>query len=527
MKRELTKRFSKLLWFIFIIFTSFPFQLVAQSLNGVLLTEKALSGIVKISVAEHGEGTGFIVGVEETAYILTNFHVLADKNLSAGRKIPPAHRISLSNHKNETFECTGIINYDTDFDLALLSFKNINSIVFTVLPILPVAEEPMASEIATIGNPLWENFSYSHGSVSKFSEDEGEFLVRTSMPLNPGNSGGPVFNKQGQVVGVVIARITHLFDGEVVQGFNYYINAHSIRDFLVRTKINYVTEPLILLGELTGRELSWEEQQAIIEKNIRIQVAEQEKEIARINKQKEAELELLESEKKYRANEAYRREIEAQIESQRKLIEIEKEKERLALENTRRKEQERAARANLPPRFSTRIGFGALVYGGNADYIIDYVETGTELYSPAFAPTGQLSVGFRFLSNPGLKYSKATSLNIFMAGGSYNSTKLERILMEYPDAIFSEEPSDFNPFFEVEGGFLLNEWFRISAGKGRQLIYNNSYSVDYGTLTMGFIIPGKLVEPDFLFSALYGNQREQIGFRFHLLLNLHFNYLKF
>ncbi|MDO8950979.1 MAG: hypothetical protein Q7U86_00060, partial [Draconibacterium sp.] len=86
---------------------------------------------------------------------------------------------------------------------------------------------------------------------------------------------------------------------------------------------------------------------------------------------------------------------------------------------------ERAARANLPPLFSTRIGFGALVYGGNKDYIA--IETGVGQNSPAFLPAGQLSVGYRFLLDSHKKYSKATSLNVFMAGGSINSNKLAHI----------------------------------------------------------------------------------------------------
>ncbi len=497
-----------------------------QQMDGVLLTNRALPGVVKIEV-ENGSGTGFIIGKGEESFILTNFHVIAKEDYNNGYTLPTLNSIAITNSKFHTFRCTGIVSYDEDLDIAVLSFVGNTDTKLTQLPILRDGEEPMGASISTIGNPFGDDFSYAQGTVLKLKNEYVNFLARTDMPVNPGNSGGPVLNKLGQAAGMVTARMTHFFDGDLTQGFNYYINAETIRAFLRNSEIPYSTKPLILAGEITERELSEQEQNAIIEKNLKIQQAEQEKEIAKITKQKETELKVLEAEQRSKISEAEKKAIREKIEAEKELIRLEKEKEAIARTRALRKEQKRLARASLPPRISTRIGLGTAVYGGNADYVLDYFSNSEDVNSPKIAITGQMSIGYRLTSGVRNIYSRATSINVFLSGGSFNSTSIQHVLKDYPGIRMNDSKSDFFPYFETEGGFLFKEWYRLSAGIGHQYLQNDLQTIKYGTLTTGFIIPGGAIEPDFLFSALFGKEREQLGFRFHLLLNLHFKYLNF
>ncbi|MFW5887060.1 MAG: trypsin-like peptidase domain-containing protein [Bacteroidota bacterium] len=522
--RYLSNPFCSAAVLFFFLFLGITFNSRGQQMDGVLLTKRALPGIVKIEV-ENGSGTGFIIGRGEETFILTNFHVIAKENYYDGYTLPALNSIAITNSGLKTFRCTGIISYDEELDIAVLSFLGNTDIELTQLPILPYGEEPMGASISTIGNPFGDNFSYVQGTVFKVQNEYVNFPARTDMPVNPGNSGGPVLNKLGQVAGMVTARMTHFFDGDLTQGFNYYINAETIREFLRNSEIPYSTKPLILAGEITERELSEQEQNAIIEKNLKIQQAEQEKEIAKINKQKETELKVLEAEQRSKMSEAEKKAIREKIETEKELIRL--EKEAIAHAKALRNEQKRLSRASLPPRVSTRIGMGALVYGGNADYVLDYFSSSEDVNSPKIAINGQLSLGYRFTSGVRNIYTRATSINVFLSGGSFNSTSIQHVLQDYPGTIMNDSKSDFFPYFETEGGFLFKEWYRLSAGIGRQYLQNDLQTIKYGTLTTGFIIPGGAIESDFLFLALYGKEREQLGFRFHLLLNLHFKYLNF
>ncbi len=56
--------------------------------------------------------------------------------------------------------------------------------------------------VVAIGNPLGEEFSVSDGIVSQIRNQEGYKVIQTTAPISPGNSGGPLFNELGEVIGV-------------------------------------------------------------------------------------------------------------------------------------------------------------------------------------------------------------------------------------------------------------------------------------------------------------------------------------
>jgi len=155
-----------------------------EDFSGII--ENSISSVVTIRT-NIGQGTGFIINDE--GYIVTNAHVLAGG--SSVQAITSEQELI-----NALF-----IGYDINFDIALLKIPgNYNALNLEDSNKIQIGEKVIA-----IGNPLGLQFSVSQGIVSG-THREGinglEAYIQTDAPLNPGNSGGPLINKQGKVVGI-------------------------------------------------------------------------------------------------------------------------------------------------------------------------------------------------------------------------------------------------------------------------------------------------------------------------------------
>ncbi|HSS22784.1 MAG TPA: tetratricopeptide repeat-containing serine protease family protein [Pyrinomonadaceae bacterium] len=141
-------------------------------------------------------GSGFFVRPGE---VVTNLHVIRGAQRT---------EIKTLDGKGRVFPVTGVLAVDTEGDLALLSVD------------MP-ADRPRAVELArdlpdegeaimVIGNPLKLEGSVSDGIVSAVREvpNVGK-IVQITAPISHGNSGSPVFNMKGEVVGVVTVKVTN------------------------------------------------------------------------------------------------------------------------------------------------------------------------------------------------------------------------------------------------------------------------------------------------------------------------------
>ena len=142
----------------------------------------------------HGEGSGFIVTPD--GYILTNAHVVADADTVTVR---------LTDRREFSAKVIGI---DTRTDIAVIKI-NTNS----TLPIVRIGNPASlrAGEwVLAIGSPFGFENSATAGIVSAIGrslpgeDGNGGYVpfIQTDVPVNPGNSGGPLFNMQGEVVGI-------------------------------------------------------------------------------------------------------------------------------------------------------------------------------------------------------------------------------------------------------------------------------------------------------------------------------------
>jgi len=156
----------------------------SEDFSGII--EDSLESVVTVRT-DVGQGTGFILS--EDGYIITNAHVLA-----GGREV------SVTDYEQD-YHVTSLVGYNVTFDLALLKISGIyNPIILGNSNDVQIGEKVIA-----IGNPLGLQFSVSEGIVSGVDRTGSNGLniyIQTDAALNPGNSGGPLINKRGEVIGI-------------------------------------------------------------------------------------------------------------------------------------------------------------------------------------------------------------------------------------------------------------------------------------------------------------------------------------
>jgi serine protease Do len=171
---------------------------------------------------EQHMGSGFIV--DSNGYIVTNSHVIGDGNY---KNIT----VSLIDGSIET---GNVLWYDTNLDLAIVKINK------TRLPAAELgnSDELMVGEPAVaIGNPMTLDLerTVTQGIISGLNRsiqfEDGtviEPLIQTDASINSGNSGGPLFNARGQVIGINTAKMTS------AEGLGFAIPINIIKPVLTQ-----------------------------------------------------------------------------------------------------------------------------------------------------------------------------------------------------------------------------------------------------------------------------------------------------
>ncbi|MGG4604455.1 Do family serine endopeptidase [Paenalcaligenes sp. Me131] len=138
-------------------------------------------------VVPRGVGSGFIIS--DDGYILTNNHVVADAN-----------DIFVTMTDGKEYKAT-VVGRDERTDVALIKIeaKSLPSLVIGDPGALKKGEWVVA-----IGSPFGLDSTVTVGVVSAINRDTGDYLpfIQTDVAVNPGNSGGPLLNLHGEVVGM-------------------------------------------------------------------------------------------------------------------------------------------------------------------------------------------------------------------------------------------------------------------------------------------------------------------------------------
>lgn len=139
--------------------------------------------------------TGTGIALTSSGYILTSYHLLQD-----------AKSVFVSNEKYEQLKAVPVY-LDAALDLAVLKVEENDFKGFAELPFSfrkSVADP--GEKVFTLGYPR-EEMVYGEGSVSSYTGFEGDTSAyQVSIPVNPGNSGGPLFDGQGNLLGIISGR---------------------------------------------------------------------------------------------------------------------------------------------------------------------------------------------------------------------------------------------------------------------------------------------------------------------------------
>ncbi len=196
-------------------------------------------------------GSGFFI--TKDGYLLTNHHVidsLVDPKYKGYAKLT----IKLPNSRGESLPAR-VVSWDLNHDLALLKVEYHPPYVFQFAPnsnLIP------GQQVTALGSPGGLDATVTQGIVSATKRPllpMGD-VIQVDVPVNPGNSGGPLVNEKGQVVGIIFAGIQQF------QGVNFAIPGEVIKKVLPLLKASQgeISVPWIGAGvneDMRGLEVSY------------------------------------------------------------------------------------------------------------------------------------------------------------------------------------------------------------------------------------------------------------------------------
>jgi S1-C subfamily serine protease len=169
-------------------------------------------------------GTGVLL-YNDTEYglVATNWHVVEPgENMTGDYKCGVRFM-----HDKEFADCLVVARAKNDVDLALLLVRLEGKWTPNQFPVRPLDQIKEGEACIAIGNALGEGLSVTAGIISRFDKVKEQTLIRTSTPVSPGNSGGPlILNRGGSLAGIVTlqSRITN------VQNVNFATPAQYLLD---------------------------------------------------------------------------------------------------------------------------------------------------------------------------------------------------------------------------------------------------------------------------------------------------------
>jgi S1-C subfamily serine protease len=207
----------------------------AEEQQNIAVYKKALPSVVNITstavafdffygpVPQQGQGSGFIL--DKQGHILTNNHVIDN-----------AQRVEVTLSDKHKYKAT-VVGVDKGHDLALLQISNVPNLQPATL-----AESQgliVGQRVYAIGNPFGLSGTMTRGIISAIRSIRGpnnnpiEDAIQTDAAVNPGNSGGPLLNSRGEVIGITTLIANNGADQSSGIGFAIPVNTAKavIADF--------------------------------------------------------------------------------------------------------------------------------------------------------------------------------------------------------------------------------------------------------------------------------------------------------
>lgn len=187
--------------------------LTPEEITNIQVYDRANRGVVNVTTRTRsmdrfwmipipGEGAGSGSVINRQGHVLTNYHVVED-----AREI----QVTLSSGKSYSAEVVGT---DPDQDIAVLK---IDAPANELFPVLMGTSDGLrvGQRVYTLGNPFGLDGTLTTGIISNLNRTlpsrtgrEMKSIIQTDAAMNPGNSGGPLLDTSGQMIGMNVAIAT-------------------------------------------------------------------------------------------------------------------------------------------------------------------------------------------------------------------------------------------------------------------------------------------------------------------------------
>jgi S1-C subfamily serine protease len=166
-----------------------PFVLRAEELSAETLYSHSVPSVLTLRVenksGERYVGTAFLSVRKDIA--VTAWHVIYDAVKVTGKFADGA-----------SFDVSGCIDYNETKDIALIKVPGTERSLLTLADVAP----SVGAKTYVIGSPKGYEFSIGDGLLSQIQKVDGFDQFQVSCPFSPGNSGGPILNNRGEVIGI-------------------------------------------------------------------------------------------------------------------------------------------------------------------------------------------------------------------------------------------------------------------------------------------------------------------------------------
>ncbi len=180
-------------------------NLKTQDFSGIV--EDVIKSVVSIRT-DVGIGSGAII--DSAGYIVTNFHVINGAKSGNVRTFDGvAHAVS-------------VVAADQEKDIAVLKIDG----TFSRLKFGDSNNVDVGRRVIALGSPAGLEFSVNEGIISGRRVINGKEYFQTDVALNPGNSGGPLVDASGKIVGISNFKLKDY------EGLNFAITSNAIKDFV-------------------------------------------------------------------------------------------------------------------------------------------------------------------------------------------------------------------------------------------------------------------------------------------------------
>ena len=215
-----------------------PGQVYAQNVQAVVaISNQSLTTNIYGQVSETASsGSGFIIS--QDGYVISNYHV-----------VEGATKLSVITSDSKEYDAE-LVGYDKSNDISVLKIEAEN------LPFVKLGSSDtlaVGDQVVAIGNPLGELTStLTVGYISakdRAVNTDGSYMnmLQTDAAINSGNSGGPLFNMNGEVIGITTAKYSGTSNsGATIEGIGFAIPMDDVADMI---------EDLVNLGYVTGAYL--------------------------------------------------------------------------------------------------------------------------------------------------------------------------------------------------------------------------------------------------------------------------------